>query len=60
MISLERFNNQQHKYIYNIHWRRGINCGYSVYGCIGRVFYMGYPLTKVIKLYNAEAKSAKY
>ena len=60
MISLEKFNQQHHKYIYSIRWCNEINCGYSVSGCIGTIFYMMYPLAKVVKLYNAEAKSAKY
>ena len=57
MISLERYNKQNHRYIYRIKWISGINCGYSVSGCIGTKFYMMYPLKEVIKLYNAEAKN---
>ena len=57
MVSLEKFNMQQHRYIRNIHWVSGINCGYEVSGCIGRRFYMMYPLRRVVKLYNEEAKS---
>lgn len=59
MISLERFNKQNHKYIYSIRWCSGVDCGYAVSGCIGTRFYMMYPLKAVIKLYNAEAKSMK-
>ena len=57
MVSLERFNKQNHKYIYYISWCNGVNCGYSVRGCIGTRFYMMYPLSQVVKRYNAEAKS---
>lgn len=60
MVSLEKFNQQHHRYIYSIRWCNGINCGYSVYGCIGRLFYIGYTLAEVVKRYNKGAKSAKY
>ena len=59
MISLERFNKQDHKYIYSIRWCSGIDCGYAVSGCIGTRFYMMYPLKEVVKLYNAEARSRR-
>ena len=54
MVSLEKFNKENHRYIYYISW---CNCGYSVSGCIGKRFYMMYPLKEAIKKYNAEAKS---
>ena len=57
MISLEKFNRQNHRYIYNVQWVSGVNCGYSVSGCIGTRFYMMYPLKEVIKMYNADARS---
>ncbi len=53
MISLERFNKQNHKYIYSV--RRCGGGGYVVSGCIGTAFYMMYPLKEVIKMYNAAA-----
>ena len=59
MISLERFNRQNHRYIYNIHWCSGINCGYEVSGSIGRRFYMMYQLKEVVKMYNSEAKAMR-
>ena len=59
MISLERFNAQNHRYIYSVVWCNGVNCGYSVRGCIGTIFYMMYPLKKVIKMYNKEAMEAR-
>lgn len=56
MISLERFNKQNHKYIYSIRWCSGVYCyGYVVSGCLGKVVYMMYPLKEVIKMYNAAA-----
>lgn len=56
MISLERFNKQNHKYIYSIRWCSGVDCyGYVVSGCLGTAFYMMYPLKEVIKMYNAAA-----
>lgn len=56
MISLERFNKQNHKYIYSIRWCSGGDCyGYVVSGCLGKVVYMMYPLKEVIKMYNAAA-----
>ena len=58
MISLEKFNKQNHRYIDYISWHSGMNCGYSVSGCIGTRFYMMYPLRIVIKKYNEEAKLA--
>lgn len=58
MISLERYNKQNHRYIYRIEWISGVNCGYAVSGCIGRMFYMMYPLKEVIRKYNKEAKEA--
>ena len=57
MVSLEKFNKQNHRYIYYISWCNGVNCGYEVSGCIGRRFYMMYTLEEVVKRYNAEAKS---
>ena len=57
MISLDKFNRENHRYIYYISWCNGVNCGYSVSGCIGTRFYMMYPLKEVIKKYNEEAKS---
>lgn len=65
MISLERFNKQNHKYIYSIRRCSGIDCGYTVSGyavsgCIGTVFYMMYPLKEVIKMYNAAAAQSTY
>ena len=57
MVSLERFNKKNHRYIHYIWWCNGVNCGYSVSGCIGRRFYMMYTLEEVVKRYNAEAKS---
>ena len=57
MISLEKFNRQNHRYINYISWCNGVNCGYRVSGCIGVKFYMMYPLRRVVKLYNEEAKS---
>ena len=57
MISLEKFNTKNHRYIRYISWCNGINCGYEVSGCIGRRFYMMYTLEEVVKRYNAEAKS---
>ena len=57
MVSLERFNKQDHKYIYSIRWCSGVDCGYAVSGCIGTRFYMMYPLKEVIKRYNADARS---
>ena len=57
MISLDKFNRKNHRYIYYVSWHSGMNCGYSVSGCIGRRFYMMYPLKEVIKQYNKEAKS---
>ena len=59
MISLERFNKQDHKYIYSIRWCSGIDCGYAVSGCIGTRFYMMYPLKEVVRKYNADARSRK-
>lgn len=59
MVSLERFNKQNHKYIYSIRWCSGVDCGYSVRGRIGTRFYMMYPLKEVIRKYNTEAKSMK-
>ena len=59
MISLERFNMENHRYIYYISWCNGVNCGYEVSGSIGRRFYMMYPLKKVIKMYNREVMEAK-
>ena len=56
MISLKEFNKKSHRYIYSVQWVSGINCGYSVSGCIGTRFYMMYPLTEVVRRYNAEAK----
>ena len=56
MISLERFNKQNHRYIYNIRWCSGVDCGYAVSGCIGTMFYKMYPLKEVVRKYNAEAK----
>lgn len=56
MISLKRYNKQNHKYIYNIQWDSGINCGYTIYGKIGRIHYMMYTLKECIKLYNQEAR----
>lgn len=53
MISLERFNKQNHKYIYSV--RRCGGCGYAVSGCLGTAFYMMYPLREVVKMYNAAA-----
>ena len=53
MISLERFNKQNHQYIYSV--RRCSGIGYAVSGCIGTVFYMMYPLKEAIKMYNAAA-----
>lgn len=60
MISLERFNKQNHKYIYSIRRCSGIDCGYAVSGCIGTAFYMMYPLKEVIKMYNAAAAQSTY
>ena len=57
MISLERFNKENHRYIHYISWHSGMNCGYRVSGCIGTRFYMMYNLSQVVKRYNAEAKS---
>ena len=57
MVSLEKFNRENHRYIHYISWCSGVNCGYRVSGCIGTKFYMMYPLKAVIKLYNSEAKS---
>ena len=57
MISLREFNKKSHRYIYSIQWVSGVNCGYSVSGCIGTKFYMMYPLKEVIKRYNEEAKN---
>ena len=57
MISLKKFNNQNHRYINYISWCNGINCGYEVSGSIGTRFYMMYTLAEVVKRYNAEAKS---
>ena len=57
MVSLERFNAQNHRYIHYISWHGGMNCGYRVSGCIGTRFYMMYPLKTIIKKYNEEAKS---
>ena len=57
MVSLERFNKKNHRYIYNVQWVSGVNCGYSVRGCIGTRFYMMYPLKEAIKMYNADARS---
>ena len=57
MISLREFNKKSHRYIYSVQWISGINCGYSVSGCIGTKFYMMYPLKEVIRKYNTEAKS---
>lgn len=56
MISLREFNKKSHRYIYSVQWVSGINCGYSVSGCIGTKFYMMYPLQEVVRRYNAEAK----
>lgn len=56
MISLREFNKKSHRYIYSVQWVSGINCGYSVSGCIGTKFYMMYPLKEVVRRYNAEAK----
>lgn len=52
MISLERYNKQKHKYIYQIRKYTG---GYAVSGCLGTVYYMMYPLKEIIKMYNAGA-----
>ena len=52
MISLEKFNNKNHRYIYHIRRYTG---GYAVSGCLGTAFYMMYPLKEVIKMYNAAA-----
>ena len=57
MVSLEKFNRANHRYIRYISWCSGINCGYEVSGSIGRIFYMMYPLKEVIKRYNSEAKA---
>ena len=57
MISLEKFNRKNHRYIYYIRWCNGVNGGYEVSGSIGTLFYMMYPLKEVIKRYNMEAKS---
>ena len=59
MISLERFNKQNHRYIYSVHWCSGIDCGYAVNEYIGTRFYMMYTLREVVKLYNAEARSRR-
>ena len=59
MISLERYNKQNNRYIYRIKWISGVNCGYSVSGCIGTQFYMMYTLKEVVRKYNTEAKSMK-
>lgn len=56
MVSLEKFNKGNHRYIYYISWCNRINCGYEVSRCIGTRFYMMYPLKEVIQRYNAEAK----
>ena len=57
MVSLEKFNKKSHRYIYSVQWVSGVNCGYSVRGCIGTRFYIMYPLKEVITRYNAEARS---
>ena len=59
MISLREFNKKSHRYIYSVQWVSGINCGYSVSGCIGTKFYMMYQLKEVVKKYNAEARSRR-
>ena len=53
MISLEKFNKQNHKYIYSV--RRCGGSGYAFSGCIGTAFYMMYPLKEVIRQYNTAA-----
>ena len=58
MTSLERFNKQNHKYIYSVRRYSGIDCGYAISGCIGTVFYMMYPLREAIKRYNAAAEQS--
>ena len=50
MISLEKFNNKNHR---NINHIRRYTGGYAVSGCLGTAFYMMYPLKEVIKMYNA-------
>lgn len=57
MVSLEKFNVKNHRYIRYISWCNGVNCGYEVRGCIGTRFYIMYPLKEVIQRYNEEAKS---
>ena len=59
MTSLEKFNKQNHRYIYGIRWCSGVDCGYAVSGFIGTKYYMMYTLREVIKLYNAEARKAR-
>ena len=59
MTSLEKFNKQNHRYIYGIRWCSGVDCGYAVSGCIGTKCYMMYTLREVIKLYNAEARKER-
>ena len=57
MVSLEKFNKQNHRYIYSVQWVSGVNCGYSVSGRIGTRFYIMYSLKEAIKMYNADARS---
>lgn len=59
MTSLEKFNKQNHRYIYSIRWCSGVDCGYTVSGCIGTKVYMMYTLREAIKLYNTEAREAR-
>lgn len=61
MISLERFNKQKHRYIYNVRWCGTLEAGYIVDGCIGTKSYHAaiYSLKDAIKMYNAEAKRVR-
>ena len=56
MVSLERFNKENHRYIHFISRHNGMNCGYRVWGCIGTRLYMMYSLSQVVKSYKKKKK----
>lgn len=57
MTALEKFNRENHRYIYSVEKANNHYYTYVIHGCIGRRYFLYYSLREAIRKYNMEAKT---
>ena len=57
--AINKFNKENHRYIYSVKAVRGTFVDLAIYGVIGERGYLGYTLHEAVRMYNTEAKTNK-